>query len=271
MSKQDGYASRTAADLERKYNFGQTFADVYGLVADARKIAEEAQSAYDGLNQEQIFNLLTNYGDAQGIYRDDNGNVYMNASYIKSGTISGGTVKVAAAVIEGELTAATIKADKISGGTLDFSKVTAGNLEVTTAQISDLNALSITASQISGGELDFTKIVAKNLSASSINGGTITGCSLVTKVGKYNCITIDEDSFYIGDNMYLRAMDYTAECNCWGLQLANRTGLLVLGGYEGVRVYHNGSTNHYWTFEEWGLALRKSSGTIIGRITATLD
>lgn len=88
MSKQDGYASRTPADLERKYNFGQTFAEFYGLVSDARKIAEEAKSAYDGLDQEQIFNLLTNYGKAQGIYRDDAGNVYVNASYIQSGTLA---------------------------------------------------------------------------------------------------------------------------------------------------------------------------------------
>lgn len=88
MSKQDGYASRTPADLERKYKFGETFAEVFGLVSDARKIAEEAQSAIEGLDQEQIFNLLTNNGKAQGIYRDDNGDVYVNASFIRSGTLS---------------------------------------------------------------------------------------------------------------------------------------------------------------------------------------
>ena len=88
MSKQDGYASRTPADLERKYKFGETFAEVFGLVSDARKLAEEAQSAIDGLDQEQIFNLLTNNGKAQGIYRDDNGDVYVNASYIKSGKLA---------------------------------------------------------------------------------------------------------------------------------------------------------------------------------------
>ena len=109
MSKQDGCAPRTAADLERKYNFGQTFADVYGLAADARKIAEEAQNAYQGLNQDQIFNLLTNFGQAQGIYRDDTGNVYVNASYIKGGKVAADYIdtenlKVEAANITGGLT-----------------------------------------------------------------------------------------------------------------------------------------------------------------------
>lgn len=90
MSKQDAYSPRTPADLERKYNFGQTFAKVFGLVDDAVRTAEEAKSAFDGLDQEQIFNLLTNYGKAQGIYRDDNGDVYVNASYIQSGTLADG-------------------------------------------------------------------------------------------------------------------------------------------------------------------------------------
>ena len=106
MNRQDAYSPRTAADLERKYNFGQTFAKVFGLVDDAVRTAEEAKSAYEGLDQEQIFNLLTNYGKAEGIYRDDNGEVYVNASYIKSG-------KLAAAYIETE--GLSIKAANVVG------------------------------------------------------------------------------------------------------------------------------------------------------------
>lgn len=88
MSKQDGYSSRTAVDLERKYNFGKTFAEVYGLVSDAQRTANEAQAAFDNLSHEQIFNLLTNYGEFQGIYRGDDGGVYINATYIQSGEIA---------------------------------------------------------------------------------------------------------------------------------------------------------------------------------------
>lgn len=179
-NKQDGYASRTAADLERKYNFGQTFSEVYGLVSDARKIAEEAQSAFEGLNQDQIFNLLTNFGEAQGIYRDDTGNVYVNASYIQSGVLSGDKVKVAAAIVEGELSAATITADKISGGELDFNKVTAKNLIVGKADIeAALSASTITASQIEGGVLDFDLITARNMSVNAADvSGTLSSANI---------------------------------------------------------------------------------------------
>ena len=202
MSKMDGYASRTATDLERRYNFGQTFAEVYDLVSDARKIAEEAQNAFEGLNQEQIFNLLTNFGEEQGIYRDDAGGVYINASFIKSGTLSGDNVKVEAATVTGELTAATITADKISGGELDFNKITAKNLEVSMAQISDLDALQITAEMISGGTLDFENIYVKNLSidgvdirASAIMNSEITSSLFVAQSDLYsgavdNCFTV---------------------------------------------------------------------------------
>ncbi len=93
-SKQDGCAPRTAVDLERKYSFGQTFAEVYDLVSDARKAAEEAKQAMDNLTEEQIFNILTNYGEWEGIYRDDAGGVYINASYIKGDKISSDLIDV---------------------------------------------------------------------------------------------------------------------------------------------------------------------------------
>lgn len=198
MSKQDGYASRTATDLERKYNFGQTFAEVYNLVSDARKVAEEAKESVEGLDQEAIFNLLTNFGEWEGVYRGEDDGVYINASFIKTGTLEGENLKVAAATVEGELTAATIKADKISGGELDFNKVTAKNLEVNMGDIADLTSLKISADQISGGYLDFDIVTAKNLSVDAAQiEGTLSAKSVSVEAG---CITgtlaignIDED------------------------------------------------------------------------------
>lgn len=198
MSKQDGYASRTATDLERKYNFGQTFAEVYNLVSDARKVAEEAKESVEGLDQEAIFNLLTNFGEWEGVYRGEDDGVYINASYIKTGTLEGENLKVAAGTVEGELTAATIKADKISGGELDFNKVTAKNLEVNMGDIADLTSLKISANQISGGYLDFDIVTAKNLSVDAAQiKGTLSAKSVSVDAG---CITgtlaigsIDED------------------------------------------------------------------------------
>ena len=47
--KQDKAAPRTVADIERKYNFGKSFADIMGLIDDTRN---EVDSAYSELQNE---------------------------------------------------------------------------------------------------------------------------------------------------------------------------------------------------------------------------
>lgn len=44
MSKQDRQGARTPADLERKYQFGKRFAEIMGLVTDARGAVSEVES-----------------------------------------------------------------------------------------------------------------------------------------------------------------------------------------------------------------------------------
>lgn len=46
----------------------------------------------DNLTQEDVFNILTNNGASQGIYMQD-GNLYINGTYIKGGIISGQTIE----------------------------------------------------------------------------------------------------------------------------------------------------------------------------------
>ena len=190
MSKQDGYASRTAADLERKYNFGKTFAEVYGLVSDAQKVADEAKEAIDNLDQEAIFNLLTNFGQAQGVYRGDDGNVYINASYIKSGKLAADYIdaenlKVAAANITGELVATQINTKDLKvlaaniTGTLTAGQIDATNLEVSAANITGtLKASQIDASNLKVAAANITgTLMASQIDASSlkVNAANITG------------------------------------------------------------------------------------------------
>ena len=92
MSKQDRQGARTPSDLEQKYNFNKTFAEIMGVATDARNLAWEAKNAYAGLNQEEIFKLLTNNGAWEGIY-ESNGQAYINASYIKSGLLLADLIK----------------------------------------------------------------------------------------------------------------------------------------------------------------------------------
>lgn len=100
MSKQDRQGVRKPTDLEQKYNFGKSFAEVMGIANDAKTKAEDAADSVkkldEGLTQDEIFNRLTNNGANQGIYRDENGEIYINASYIRSGVLSStdGKIKI---------------------------------------------------------------------------------------------------------------------------------------------------------------------------------
>ena len=106
-AKQDRTGARTAADLERKYNFGQSFAEVMEIATDARDAADEANEAtkkLDGdLNSEEIFKRLTNNGTLQGLYRGEDGELYMNASYIKTGELSADLIKTVKFVATAEV------------------------------------------------------------------------------------------------------------------------------------------------------------------------
>ncbi|MFR3145398.1 MAG: hypothetical protein ACLTOT_14370 [Eubacterium callanderi] len=63
----------------------------------ARTIVSMIKDA-TALTQEEVFNKLTNNGEWQGLYSDSSGNLYFNASYIKTGMLSadliqGGTLQ----------------------------------------------------------------------------------------------------------------------------------------------------------------------------------
>ena len=91
-NKMDRQGSRTPADVERRYNFGKTFAEINGIATDARTSAEIAQKAAaeatNNLSHENIFNLLTNNGAVQGVFEKD-GQIYINAEYVVFGELNG--------------------------------------------------------------------------------------------------------------------------------------------------------------------------------------
>lgn len=80
--KQDRQGARTPTDLEYKYQFGKTFAEIMGIATDARNTAVEAAELDEKLTQEEIFNRLTNNGEVQAVFRGQDGQLYINAAYI---------------------------------------------------------------------------------------------------------------------------------------------------------------------------------------------
>ncbi len=89
------------------------------------QVVDEAMEEVDGqidskittydtsLNQTKVFNKLTNNGAMQGLYMD-NGNMYVNASYIKTGTLTAD--RIGAGTITGAVTATNFTMD---GGSIN--------------------------------------------------------------------------------------------------------------------------------------------------------
>jgi hypothetical protein len=85
----DRQGARTPADLESKYKFGKAFSEVTAIANDAKKKAEGLD---EDLNGDEIFNRLTGGGQMQGIYKEGD-KIYINASYIKTGTFLADLIK----------------------------------------------------------------------------------------------------------------------------------------------------------------------------------
>lgn len=84
MSKQDRQGVRLPAEVERKWNFKKRFDNAMEAAEEA---SEEVEKLDESMNQTEIFNRLTNHGKAQGLFMDEEGNVFINASYLTTGIL----------------------------------------------------------------------------------------------------------------------------------------------------------------------------------------
>jgi hypothetical protein len=114
-AKQDRQGARTVSQFKQELNFGERFADVMGIATGARTAAEKAQNAAEeaknsannpsaNLTPEEVFNLLTENGAIQGFFRGTDGQIYFNASYVKSGIITVSNGKLSINLESGEIT-----------------------------------------------------------------------------------------------------------------------------------------------------------------------
>lgn len=98
-----GSQRRDSASAVNNQSAGQTAA------ANQVYAQQAAQQAVDSQKQEEIFLKLTDNGRLQGLYMED-GELYINASYLKTGTIDASRVKVS------NLSAGSISSGTIKGG-----------------------------------------------------------------------------------------------------------------------------------------------------------
>lgn len=217
--------------------------------------AEDAVEALDtSLNQQNIFNRLTNNGQTQGIYLE-NGLLYINGTYIQSGTIAAGRIDaanlhVSAANIDGTLTIGQLPATvaeesdiptKVSELTNDsgFQNATqvttiAGNV-ITTAQLNadNITTGTMSADRISGGSIDASDVTIENLDASNITTGTLDAdlirAGTITDAQNKSTWDLDNGTMSLEGSFATSATDGLG--NTYRMEFAN--GLL--------RMYYNGN------------------------------
>ena len=193
-AKQDGVASRTPADLERKYNFGKTFAEVMGYATDAQEAADRAtdaanraNEAIDGMDQEEIFNRLTNNGQAQGIYRDpETGEIYINASYLATGVITSADGTLQIDLLNNTFTVNQEEVHVVTGETMyskfvaDMNGIALYGTDLDTKEL--VGTLYMTAAHVGSLGSGISSIKAKGANL-VLSAGTMTGEGNYVQIG----------------------------------------------------------------------------------------
>ena len=127
---------------------GQTVATIAGEVAD------DAISDYDEtLDQSEVFSRLTNNGAVHGIFMQ-NGELYINATYIATGTLSDPLGKTVL-----DLSTGSLITENFSVTATNFTLDTQGNLTATGATLNNADIVSESGNlevQIYDGEINFS-------------------------------------------------------------------------------------------------------------------
>lgn len=173
-----------------------------------------AKSAVDGQTQADIFSKLTNGGKAQGIYLDENGNIYVNGQFIKALSIVANALAAGSITTE-KLDAKAVTAEKMSLNELAAIGATIGGFTIQnnriynkkngTLQISagnEYNAPSVLAMDAQG---QFIKYSASGIESSYTNSLKLTPHNTTTESG-----------FTDGSKHYLGRTQFNSDVSIFG-------------------------------------------------------
>ena len=173
-----------------------------------------AKSAVDGQTQADIFSKLTNGGKAQGIYLDENGNIYVNGQFIKALSIAANALAAGSITTE-KLDAKAVTAEKMSLNELAAIGATIGGFTIQnnriynkkngTLQISvgnEYNAPSMLAMDAQG---QFIKYSASGIASSYANSLNLTPHNTTTESG-----------FTDGSKHYLGRTQFNSDVSIFG-------------------------------------------------------
>lgn len=213
----------------------------------------------DSLNQEGVFNRLTNNGALQGIYMSD-GQLYINATYIQTGTLSatrikGGTLtlggtsngngllqikdKNGQVIVQGNNTGLTVTKGSITGSSIIVGGSANGNGTISVKNASDKEIVLIDNTGIKVKNTSGTTIVTANangltvtkgtISGTSISGGTITGTTVIGSTIRFTGRNSSEygEFKYLGGNDGFSRYGFETSGNTGGLYFKTANGFLV--------------------------------------------
>ena len=180
---------------------------------EAKDYADDSVEAMDELlNQTEIFNRLTKNGTAQGMFLDENGDVYLNATYMKSGILLADLIR--AGILQ-SLNGKTFYLD-LEQGVL--------KMEATELSIAGQTVEEIVTGKVDEAIVDYTEAVTKDIESlqSQIDGNITTwfldGEPTARNLPASGWTTEEDKNAHLGDLYYDNKTGY-----CYRWQLSSST------------------------------------------------
>lgn len=208
-------------------------------------------------DQAMTFNHLTNGGTLQGIYMQ-NGELYVNASYLKSGTIEADRIaghSLSVDKITGSITNGSWGID-FQNGTMSIGTLAVGSITGTVGDSNNyinfnngtMNISSLNASVITAGTINAARI--PNISADKITSGTLSseGTYSESYIGGGGTYTVTDSSTITGGRVAI-ASEAVGIAGTIYNHIALKQGQILLsatGSKSGVYAYHNKENSYYF-------------------------
>ena len=192
----------SAADVSTALTTAEGYADGVAAAAldDAEDYADAQITAFDtALNQQKVFNKLTNNGAAQGIYLQ-NGDLYINASYINTGSLNANLIT----------TGVLADANQNTVFNLSTGALTSNNLTIDSTFFKLANDGKITSINADGHKIEIEKGVITGYKTD----GTTVSSKLEVGEGYFNIIgklALNGVVGVSGSTSFVKGISYTSE------------------------------------------------------------
>ena len=194
-AKQDGVAPRTANDIEQRYNFRRSFAEVMGVASDARKAADSAMKTAEGTYSEFIrfsdsitMNVVGGVGDKASITLKVGDKEYFGELDLE-GVLTSNSLSMDVTGGVGNKASIVLKVDEkaVDSGEIDLTDVvTASSLSLDVSGGAGSKAsivLKAGETEVDSGEIDLTDVVTASSLSLEVTGGVGNKASIVLKAG----------------------------------------------------------------------------------------